>query len=94
MDEDPYYHRCVRKNEGSCSGRITWEHAWIYGANKIQEKWAIIPLCEHHHLGKGMIKWKNELIALRRATPEDLAKYPRKDWAQELKRLEYVQSQN
>lgn len=88
MDADPYYHKCVRRHEGGCEGRITWEHAWIYAGRKINEKWAIIPLCEYHHLRAGLYKALNQLIALRRATPEDLAKYPRKNWAQELRSLE------
>lgn len=87
MDADPYYHKCVRRQEGTCSGRITWEHAWIYAGRKINEKWAIIPLCWYHHLGEGLNKRLNQLVSLLRATPEDLAKYPRKDWKQELKSL-------
>jgi len=87
MDSMPYYHKCVRRYEGNCEGRITWEHAWIYGSRKINEIWAIIPLCEYHHLREGLNKPLNQLIALRRATPEDLAKYPKKDWKQELRYL-------
>jgi len=79
MEEDPYYKRCARKS-GECNGRITWEHAWIYGGRQINEKWAIIPLCVYHHLGAGLNKKINQRIALERATDEDLAKYPKKDW--------------
>lgn len=86
MSNDPYYKVCARKN-GECSGRITWEHAWIYAGKQIQEKWAIIPLCWFHHLGEGLNKRINQLISLLRATPEDLAKYPKKDWVYEKKLL-------
>jgi hypothetical protein len=79
MANDPYYSICSRRNH-ECSGRITWEHCFIYGGRQIQEKWAIIPLCEYHHLGVGLNKRINERIAIERATSEDLAKYPRKDW--------------
>lgn len=94
IDTNPYYKKCARGSEGGCDGRITMEHAFIYAGRQIDEVWAIIPLCWWHHLGDGMVKWLNELIALRRATPEELAKYPKKNWAQELKRLEYVYTQN
>lgn len=81
LDAQPFYHRCARRS-GACSGRITWEHAFIYGSKQINEEWAIIPLCVYHHLGVGLDKSLNELIALQRASPEDLAKYPRRDWRQ------------
>ncbi len=76
---DLYYKKCCRKNH-DCKGRITWEHAFIYAGRQINEKWAIIPLCVYHHLGEGLDKRLNEIIAVSRATPEDLAKYPRKNW--------------
>ena len=80
MSDDPYYKKCARTDD-DCSGRITWEHAFIYAGKQINERWAIIPLCVYHHLWEGMDKRKNEAIALARATEEDLAKYPRKNWA-------------
>ncbi len=86
MAVDPYYQICARKNS-ECQGRITWEHAFIYAGKQINEKWAIIPLCVYHHLGEGLVKNENQRIALERATPEDLAKYPNFDWK---KRRNYV----
>lgn len=86
MARDPYYQKCCRSKEGTCQGRITWEHAWIYAGRQIQEKWAIIPLCEFHHAvnmhqdGGDLNKHENQRISLLRATPEDLKKYPKKDW--------------
>lgn len=79
MSEDPYYLVCARVNS-DCEGRITWEHAWIYASRQIQEPWAIIPLCVRHHLGDLLDKKENQRISLCRATDEDLAKYPKKDW--------------
>ena len=87
LANDPYYQVCARLKDGDCEGRITWEHAWIYAGKQIQERWAIIPLCWHHHLGAGLEKPKNQYIALMRATPAELAKYPNKNWAEELRRL-------
>lgn len=81
LAKDQFYKICIRNNE-NCSGRITWEHCWTYKNRQIQEKWAIVPLCWAHHLGAYFDKWVGQLVSLRRATPEDLAKYPKKDWAQ------------
>ena len=78
---DEYYQKCARKNN-ECAGRITWEHSFIYAGKQINEVWAIIPLCVYHHLGAGLEKEINQLIALKRATDIDLQKYPRKDWQQ------------
>ena len=72
MSADPYYDICVRRNDGWCDGRITWEHAIIFRGWQLNEKWAIIPLCEYHHLGDGLDKNKNRMIALNRATNEEL----------------------
>ncbi len=76
---DSYMQVCARKDY-ECNGRITWEHAFIYSGRQINEAWAIIPLCEYHHLGQGMNKRINEQIAISRATEEDLQKYPKRDW--------------
>lgn len=86
MARDPYYQKCCRSKEGTCQGRITWEHAWIYAGRQIQERFSIIPLCWHHHLGDGLNKEINHWISINRASSEDFAKYPKKNWA-ELKLL-------
>ncbi len=77
--EDPYMKVCAR-SDYDCKGRITWEHAFIYAGRQINEAWAIIPLCEYHHLGKGLNKKINQEIALNRATEQDLNKYPKKQF--------------
>jgi len=83
---DPYYEECARRFEGNCQGRVTFEHAWIYAGKQIQEKWAIIPICEYHHdvgqfQDRGQLdKHENQRLSLIRATAEDLKKYPKKDW--------------
>lgn len=79
LAEDPKMKVCAR-NGWDCAGRITWEHAFIYAGRQINEAWAIVPLCEYHHLGKGLNKKLNRQIAISQATPEDLQKYPKKDW--------------
>ena len=80
LSQDPYYSRCARKFDGNCSGRITWEHAFEYQGRQIQERWSILPLCWHHHLGEGLDKDKNHWIALHRATVDDFQRHPRKKW--------------
>lgn len=82
IDENPYYKTCARKGDGYCDGRITIEHAFIWGGRQINELWAFVPLCWHHHLGLSLDKRKNQWIAINRATKEDLKKYPNKDWQQ------------
>lgn len=84
MAADPYYKKCVLRNS-ECGGRIEWHHVWIYAGTQINEKWAIVPACtRHHELVKSSteIRESLELISLDRATPADLLKYPRKNWAQ------------
>lgn len=85
---DDYYKKCCRHKEGTCKGRITFEHAFIYAGKQIQEKWAILPLCAYHHEvdeyqdGGGLEKNLNHYLSLQRAREEDLEKYPRKNWSQ------------
>lgn len=92
MEADPYYKKCARLNF-ECDGRITWEHAFVWGGKQINERWAIIPLCTYHHAvdlhqdGAGLNKELNEYIALSRATMGDLFKYPKTDWWQKFKYL-------
>lgn len=89
MAEMPFYKLCARRGDHECAdengrptSRLTWEHAMIYAGRKVQEIWAIIPLCPWSHLGPGLNKEKNQWIALSRATDKELEKYPRTDWFQ------------
>lgn len=72
---------CLRKDEGNCQGRITFEHALIYGGRQIDEVWAILRICEYHHGvnkfqdGGDMNKEKHVWLALNRASSEELKKY-------------------
>jgi hypothetical protein len=81
LAEDPEYKVCARHKDGGCDGRITWEHSMIFAGRQIQERFAIIPLCEYHHAvnthldGRGLDKQKNIWIALNRATDEELRNY-------------------
>lgn len=78
---------------GLCSGRIRnpeWHHPWIYAGKQINELWAIVAGCSHHHgmvTKDGAVRMAFEAASLMLATEADLAKYPRKDWSQIKKTL-------
>lgn len=88
MLDDPYYSVCAR-HDPECDGRITLEHAIIVAGRQLNERWAIIPLCAWHHAvdqyqdGPGLNKDINRLIALSRATTEELLAYPRSNFIRE-----------
>lgn len=93
---DPYYKKCVRHKEMKCSGRITLEHALIYAGKQINEKWAILPVCEKHHAvnrfqdAGDLDKRYHEYVAVNRMTSEDEKKYPRVDWKQKRENLNKI----
>jgi len=72
---------------------IEWEHAFIYAGKQIQEPWAIVSLCWLTHRGPLANKPLSQLIALSRATKEDLMKYPNVDWVKEIRRLNFIVEQ-
>lgn len=81
---------CLRKDEGDCAGKITYEHALIYASRQVDEPFAILKICEYHHgvnkyqdCGK-LNKEKHEWLALNRATEADFQKYYKSDWRQRL----------
>ena len=85
IDEDPFYKRCCVTG----SLNVSIEHCWTYAGKQINELWALVPLRRDLNISHPP-RWAKEqcrLISLLRATPEDLAKYPRVNWAQELKYL-------
>jgi len=52
LSEDDNYRLCIRGKLGftsECEGRIEWHHIFTYAGRQIQEKWAIISLCQFHH---------------------------------------------
>ena len=77
---------------GHCEGTIQWHHVWIYAGRQINELWAIMGACEKHHKQVNempIIKKAFQILSLRRATPEDLQKYPRENWDQLKKYIGY-----
>jgi hypothetical protein len=85
MSEDPFYSKCCVVGLGYCAGKVQWHHVWIYAGKQINEIWAILPGCERHHdqvQKEPEVRKFFEKVSLSRAGPEDLAKYPKKDWEQ------------
>lgn len=82
MADDPYYAKCCLDYTGMCNGRIEWYHNLIYAGRQQNRKFCILPLCHAHHMRADLkpIKEKLDKIMVSRATPEDLAEYPRKAW--------------
>jgi hypothetical protein len=85
ISNDPFYKRCCITG----SINVSLEHCWTYSGRQINELWAIVPLDRElntSHPPKE-VKEKCKLISLQRATPEDLAKYSKVNWQQELNYL-------
>lgn len=92
MAENPFMRTCCIPGCGR--GWPSWHHCWIYAGKQINEEWAIMPVCTmHHQYGKSavhkcrMTKELVEYMSLKRATPEDLKKYPKRDWKQKFNYL-------
>jgi len=47
LAEDPFMSECYIG--GDCAGKIEWNHAMTYGGKRVNELYAIIPVCKHHH---------------------------------------------
>ena len=77
---DPFMKKCVWTGE---TNDVSWEHCWTYAGRQINEPWAIVPLRRDLNVNiSGNVKEYCRYISLTRATDEDLAKYPKKDWQQ------------
>lgn len=76
LASDPFMavciHRAFLRDPTPCHGRLEWEHAIIHGGRQVQEAWAIVPCCYQHHRGGDLIKQLNVLLALLRATDDQL----------------------
>ena len=86
---EKYPNKCARAmvfHDHECQGRLTLEHVWTYGGPQINEVWAILKICawahdvDEHQDGGNLDKAKHQYISVMLASPEDLAKYPRKNW--------------
>lgn len=90
LAEDPRMQKCVLLGTGECAGEIQYHHPWIYAGRQINEKWAIVAGCKHHHElvdSDPEVKKAFAIASLSLATDEDLIKYPNVNWNQIKKTL-------
>lgn len=94
INADPEYLRCGLALPHTCKGRITREHAIKYAGKKVQEKWAIPPLCAAGHgvdefqdAGTEVPKDMREWIAYNRASDEELLAFSKGNYIRERDRL-------
>lgn len=76
---DPNYAFCALR-DGQCSSKVEWHHVFTYAGRQINERWAIVPACQYHHRNVSKYGDCFKLVALLRATDEELAKYPKFDF--------------
>jgi hypothetical protein len=92
ISDDPFYRVCIHERFRGVvgTGRLTLEHAIIYGGKQVQEKWAIVPCrSSFNNDVSGEEKEFNRYVAICRASSLDLARYPKRDWNQEIERLRW-----
>lgn len=81
LEADPFMRKCVWTGK---TVNVSWEHCWKYGGKQINERWAIVPLDRDLNVNmRQEIKEYCRWLSLMRATPAELAKYPKVDWRQE-----------
>lgn len=97
LEEQPRMKACAlaayQGEYGICSrGKVDWHHVWTYAGRQINEAWAIVGACQRHHKevnGRREVKEAFERISLRLAQQDDFDRYPRKDWHQIIRSLNY-----
>ena len=79
---DPFMKKCVLAYTGMCEGGIQWHHNLIYAGRQQNYKFCILPVCHGHHLKADTktIKPLLDKVMIERATPEDLALFPKRKW--------------
>ena len=103
LEDEPMMNRCCVP--GCMDNEITWEHAWQYsgrqigGDHGVEDWWAIIGMCREHHLGDKYMIYLNQnevrakdwgkYVTLLRGIEIAKKNYPKKNWEQELQKLEF-----
>ncbi len=49
LSTDKFMENCIVAHE--CEGRVHFDHAFTYAGKRINELWAILPLCRKHNMG-------------------------------------------
>lgn len=78
LDRDPFMWGCIVSCP-ECSPRIEWHHALTYAGKRINEPWAILPLCSRHHQEQAKYRTEQLKAMKERITffGADLSKYPK-----------------
>lgn len=84
LEEDPFMQTCLMEGDGLCEGKIEWQHAMTYAGKRINELYAILPLCHAHHVRQAEFRpiqeyWIRERIYRMNAEASFKEKYPRSD---------------
>ena len=79
--------RCAREREGTCSGRMTVEHAF---GRRDQKRWKLVILCWFHHLGAGLDKELNRHLAYRQVNEKELKRAYPKTFDQHIQAKKYL----
>ena len=74
LAQDPFMSRCCI-TLGDCEGRIQWHHNLIFASKRVNEYWAILPVCEKHHREESSHKKFLNYVMCSRAPIDDLIKY-------------------
>lgn len=49
LGADPFMKSCIVAN--GCAGRVEFDHSFSYAGRRINELWAILPVCTKHNHG-------------------------------------------
>lgn len=78
---DSFMQHCIIP-DGTCEGRLEWNHAFQYAGRRRNEIWAILPMCHSHHTKEGQFRLTigfllRERIFYFKAEKDFKEKYPR-----------------
>lgn len=65
IHKDSFYRACCLKDD-ECGGRIEIHHALIYAGQQVNVLWALLPLCQEHHLHADRKDIRGKLVRLMR----------------------------
>lgn len=92
MNRDPFMKRCCLRDD-ECSERIERHHSITFCSKRLNEAWAILPVCSYHHRVEARydIGIKLLWIALNRATDQELIRISKAiDYLELKKRLNKI----
>lgn len=75
MAQNPFYRKCCVPKCNS--HHVEWHHQLAFGGQQVNEEFAILPLCKHHH-SLADTRYMEDLldyIMLSRATKDEIERY-------------------